>query len=108
MERPLELLPAAVAAELAAGEGPLLLDVREPWEVEICAIPGAINIPMGTVPGRIGELPEDRDIVVVCHHGARSMQVTMFLRGRGFEQASNLKGGVDAWARQIDPAMPTY
>lgn len=108
MEKPLELQPAEVAAGLRTGEGAFLLDVREPWEVEICAIPGAVNIPMGTVPGRLAELPDDRDIVVVCHHGARSMQVTMFLRSRGFEQASNLRGGVDAWARQIDPGMPTY
>ncbi len=108
MARPLELQPSEVAAELAAAGGPFLLDVREPWEFEICAIPGAVNLPMGTLPGRLGELPEDRDIVVVCHHGARSMQVTAFLRGRGFERVSNLGGGVDAWARQIDPGMATY
>ncbi len=108
MELPLEVQPAAVAAAMKAGEGPFLLDVREPWEVEICAMPGAVNFPMGTVPGRLAEVPEDRPVVVVCHHGARSMQVTMFLRSRGFDQASNLRGGVDAWARQIDPSMPTY
>ncbi|HJW02171.1 MAG TPA: rhodanese-like domain-containing protein [Azospira sp.] len=87
---------------------PLLLDVREPWEVALCAIPGATPMPMASVPLRLGELPEDRDIVVICHHGGRSMQVAMFLNSRGFEAVHNLTGGVHAWAHDVDPAMPKY
>ncbi len=91
-----------------SGGTPLLLDVREPQEVAICAIPDSLFIPMGTLPGRVGELPKDRDIVVVCHHGGRSAQVTLWLRAQGFDRAVNLDGGVDAWARRIDPNMKVY
>jgi rhodanese-related sulfurtransferase len=87
---------------------PLLLDVREPWEHQICRIQGAELVPMRTVPARIGELDPERPIVCFCHHGGRSMQVAMFLERQGFSDVYNLTGGVDAWARQVDPAMPTY
>ncbi|MDQ2102592.1 MULTISPECIES: rhodanese-like domain-containing protein [Azospirillum] len=91
-----------------SGGDPLVLDVREPGEVAICALPDSLHIPMGALPARVGELPRDRDIVVVCHHGGRSAQVTMWLRSQGFSRATNLNGGVDAWARRIDPNMKVY
>ncbi|CAO3444799.1 Rhodanese-like domain protein [Azospirillum argentinense] len=91
-----------------SGGDPLVLDVREPGEVAICALPDSLHIPMGALPARVGELPRDRDIVVVCHHGGRSAQVTMWLRSQGFSHATNLNGGVDAWARRIDPNMKVY
>ena len=91
-----------------SGESPLVLDVREPAEVAICAIPDSLHIPMGALPARVGDLPKDRDIVVVCHHGGRSAQVTMWLRSQGLPRAINLEGGVDAWARRIDPNMKVY
>lgn len=87
---------------------PLLLDVREPWEYGICRIDGSELVPMRTVPDKAGELERDRDIVCVCHHGRRSMYVVMFLEQQGFANVFNLTGGVDAWAREVDPAMPTY
>jgi rhodanese-related sulfurtransferase len=87
---------------------PLLLDVREPWEQQICRIEGSEPMPMRTVPARIGELEPGRDVVCVCHHGGRSMQVALFLERQGFANVYNLTGGVDAWARQVDKAMPTY
>ncbi len=87
---------------------PLLLDVREPWEFETCRIDGATLIPMNTIPARIEELDEDAEIVCICHHGARSMQVAAFLERNGFGKTFNLTGGVHAWALQVDPAMPTY
>lgn len=87
---------------------PLLLDVRQPDEVAICAIPGALSMPMATVPLRYGELPEDKEVVVICHHGGRSMQVAMFLEHHGFRAVHNLSGGVHAWAQGVDPTMPTY
>lgn len=92
----------------AARPAPQLLDVREPWEFEHCAIEGAIPMPMGSVPARSGELDPARPLVCVCHHGGRSMQVAMFLAQRGFEDIYNLAGGVDAWALQVEPKMPRY
>jgi rhodanese-related sulfurtransferase len=85
-----------------------ILDVREPWERDICAFDGSHNIPLGELPGRIGELPTDRPLVVVCHHGMRSLQATQWLRAQGREQACNLQGGIDAWASQIDAGMKRY
>jgi rhodanese-related sulfurtransferase len=87
---------------------PVLVDVREPWEVAVCALPGAVALPMNAVPERAGELDPAADTVVICHHGARSFQVGMFLERRGFGRVYNLHGGVDAWARQIDPLMAVY
>lgn len=87
---------------------PLLLDVREPWESEICRIEGAEFAPMQTIPQRLIEWESERDVVCICHHGGRSMHVAMFLERQGFGSVFNLTGGVDAWARQVDPAMPTY
>ena len=87
---------------------PVLLDVREPWEQQICRIEGSELMPMRTVPARANELEPDRDTVCVCHHGGRSAQVAMFLERQGFRNVYNLTGGVDAWARQVDKAMPTY
>lgn len=87
---------------------PFLLDVREPSEFAYCAIPGSVPMPMASVPARAQELPDDVDIVVICHHGARSMQVAMFLERQGFASLINLAGGVAQWAQQVDPAMPQY
>ena len=90
------------------GEKPVLLDVREGWEINICALSGALHIPMGQIPARIEELSPEQEMVVVCHHGVRSLHVAHFLASRGFSKLYNLQGGVDAWAREIDPAMRTY
>lgn len=92
----------------APGEPPVLLDVREGWELNICALPGAVHIPMGQIPARLDELDPRRETVVVCHHGVRSLRVAHFLESRGFRNLYNLQGGVDAWAREIDPAMHKY
>lgn len=87
---------------------PVLLDVREPWEIETCRMAGATPMPMRSVPARFHELDRDAEIVVVCHHGARSYQVAAFLEQQGFANVHNLYGGVAAWAQQVDPTMPTY
>ena len=87
---------------------PVLLDVREPWEVQICSIENSLAIPMNTIADRCAALNPDAETVLICHHGARSMQVALFLERGGFNKLHNLSGGVDAWARQIDPAMSTY
>ncbi len=85
-----------------------LLDVREADELEICSIENATHIPMAQVPARLGELPADRPVVVMCHHGARSLSVVDYLRGNGFGNAVNLEGGIDAWAAEIEPAVGRY
>ncbi|NHZ91787.1 sulfurtransferase [Massilia sp. CCM 8733] len=87
---------------------PLLLDVRENWEFETCKIEGSTQIAMNTIPARIEELDEDAEIVCICHHGARSMQVAAFLERNGFARVTNLSGGIHAWALQVDSTMPRY
>ncbi len=87
---------------------PVLLDVREPWEFEIARLDGALHMPMRDVPTRVAELDPQAETVVICHHGGRSQQVAMFLERSGFTGIYNLAGGVDAWARQVDPAMAKY
>jgi rhodanese-related sulfurtransferase len=91
-----------------ANQDVTILDVREPWEVAICAIPGSINVPLSTLPHNLNRLPEKGPLVVLCHHGMRSMQAVAWLRQNGFENATNLQGGIDAWARQVDTSMATY
>ncbi|HYF57710.1 MAG TPA: rhodanese-like domain-containing protein [Burkholderiaceae bacterium] len=99
-----------LAAWLAdpAREAPLLLDVREPWEVATCALAGAVVVPMREIPARLDEIDPARPTVVYCHHGIRSRQVAHFLSSRGFDDVWNLSGGIDAWAREVDPSCPTY
>jgi rhodanese-related sulfurtransferase len=89
-------------------EPPLLIDVREPWELEICRIEGSQPLPMGRVVASLGRLDPSKETVVICHHGIRSQQVAHYLEQRGFEQVINLVGGVDAWARRVEPGMATY
>jgi rhodanese-related sulfurtransferase len=94
---------------LANGSGPVaLLDVREPWEFEVCRIEGSRLIPLSQLPARLNELDPARPTVVVCHHGVRSLRAAAFLEHCGFEDVVNLSGGIDAWARTVDPAMAVY
>jgi len=106
-ELPLEI-DVREAAQLLQSGRVHLLDVREPYELNICKVPGAIHVPMREIPGALAELPNDRPLLVLCHHGGRSMQVTQFLRANGRPRVSNISGGIDAWARLVDPAMPRY
>lgn len=103
-----------VPAELVAWLGdrtrarPLLLDVREPWEFQTCRIADSLLMPMQSVAARISELDPEAPTVVICHHGSRSLLVAGFLERRGFAQVYNLAGGVNAWARSVDPMMAVY
>ena len=105
-----QISPAQLAQRLndVQQPAPLLLDVREPWELEICRIEGSVAMPMGSVPARFPELDRDRETVVICHHGGRSAQVCMFLERQGFSSVINLAGGVAGWAAQVDPRMAQY
>ncbi len=103
-----QLTPQQVQDGLQKQPAPLLLDVREEDEVRLCALPGSLHIPMNLIPLRHNELPDDVPIIVYCHHGIRSLNVARYLVHVGFENVANLQGGIDAWARQIDPSMPRY
>lgn len=87
---------------------PLLLDVREPWEFEICHLQDSVNIPMAQIPQNIETVRQAEACVVICHHGIRSMQVINFLERQSCDNLINLEGGVDAWARQIDLEIAIY
>ena len=89
-------------------QAPLVLDVREGWEIETCALPEFKHIPMGLVPEQLGELDTQQDIVVMCHHGIRSYRVCQVLEANGYEKIYNLQGGINAWADLVDPEMVTY
>jgi rhodanese-related sulfurtransferase len=104
-----EITAEEVKGKLDAGENFTLLDVREPWEFETAKISSAKLMPMGEVPSRAHqELDPEDHIVVVCHHGVRSMNVTVWLRQQGFENAQSMRGGIDAWSRRVDGNVPLY
>jgi rhodanese-related sulfurtransferase len=103
-----EIGPAALKARLQCAQPPLVLDVREKWELEVARLPGTTDIPMGEIPQRLAELPRDREIVVMCHGGVRSLRVAQFLAQNGFSQLANLTGGIHAWACDVDPSVGTY
>lgn len=106
---PPEISVDTLAKLLKQENPPLLLDVREPWETQTASLPGATLIPMGDIPSRAHqELDPDQPTVVLCHHGARSLNVTMWLRAQGFDHAQSLAGGIDHWSAVIDPTIPRY
>ncbi|MBI1395554.1 MAG: sulfurtransferase [Betaproteobacteria bacterium] len=87
---------------------PDILDVRQPWEHALCALAGSVAVPLAELPARAGDLNAERDWVVVCHHGVRSLHAASFLERLGFPRVFNLQGGIDAWARDVDPAIARY
>ena len=102
-------ISAADAAALLKENGAKLIDVREPWEFATARIEGSLLIPMGEVPARAHqELDPEERLLVVCHHGIRSMNVAVWLRNQGFEQAQSLRGGIDAWSSEVDPTVGRY
>ncbi len=109
MNYPLEMsvTEARQALDAAPGET-ALVDVREPYEVEICRVAGALFIPMRQIPAHLGTLPRDKHLLVLCHHGSRSMNVTQYLRANGYSAVTNIAGGIAAWADQLEPAMQRY
>lgn len=108
----MQQLQVTELAARAAGEGFVLLDVREPWELQTARleIPGAtlLHIPMQAVPLRLAEIPRTQPVACICHHGGRSAQVVAFLMRQGYDDVYNLAGGIDAWSTQVDPRVPRY
>lgn len=89
-------------------QGALLLDVREPGELAIAQVEPSLHIPMPEIPSRLGEIPADRPVLVLCHHGGRSARVTQFLRAAGRDNITNIAGGIHAWAQLVDPSLQRY
>nr|WP_315465752.1 rhodanese-like domain-containing protein [uncultured Rhodoferax sp.] len=110
-----QIRPTDLEAWYASVEGqgqPLVLDVREPHELAVASVvPDGfelLRIPMGVIPVRLQDVPAGRPIACLCHHGARSMQVALFLQSRGFEGLANIAGGIDAWSVERDAGVPRY
>jgi len=104
----LEITPREVKRKLDGGEKLLLVDVREPHEHTICHIEGATLIPMGTIPANLQRLDADEDVICVCHHGMRSLDVANWLRAQGVKSAKSMAGGIDRWSMEVDPKVPRY
>lgn len=107
-EMPLEIDVATLAGLRESATPPLVVDVREDWERDLVALTDAQAIPLGEIPQRIAEIPRDRQVVMMCHHGARSGRAVAWLRTQGYDNVTNLAGGIHAWAETIDPRLPTY
>jgi rhodanese-related sulfurtransferase len=107
MAEVLEITPKQLDAMLRGSDPPVVVDVREPWEAEICSIEGSQLIPMGSLPQRLQEIPRDRTIAVICHAGQRSYHAAAWLLAQGVEAVS-VAGGIDAWAVEVDAEMKRY
>jgi rhodanese-related sulfurtransferase len=103
-----EIAPPELSARLARNDPPLLLDVRQDWETKLCRLPNSIHIPIEEIEFRVEELDRNSEIVVYCHQGVRSAAVAEYLRQLGFANVKNLAGGLDSWARTVDPTMRRY
>jgi rhodanese-related sulfurtransferase len=103
-----EISPTELKRRRDAGTGPIVVDVREKWELDTASIPQVLHIPMAEIPSRIGELDASQEIVVMCRSGGRSMQVAQFLARNGFGSVANLTGGILAWSRDVDPSVRAY
>jgi rhodanese-related sulfurtransferase len=104
----LEITPGEVKARLDRGEKLVLVDVREPWEHQVCTIEGAQLIPMGSLAARLQTLPDVDELICYCHHGMRSLDAAAWLRFQGIEKAKSLAGGIERWSVEIDPRVPRY
>jgi len=104
----LEITPAEVKARLDQGEKLILIDVREPWEYEVCRIEGARHVPLGALAASLQTLPDVDEVICYCHHGIRSLDAATWLRFQGIEKAKSLSGGIERWALEVDPQVPRY
>jgi rhodanese-related sulfurtransferase len=105
---PIEIDVRALKERIAAANPPIVLDVREPQEIEIARFPGALEIPMQSIPSRMDELDRNAEIFVLCHHGMRSAHVADYLLEQGFTRIGNVTGGIDAWSMLVDPSVRRY
>jgi adenylyltransferase/sulfurtransferase len=103
-----EMTPKELQARLGESQPPVLLDVRQDWETKLCRLENSIHIPIEEIELRTEELNPESEIVVYCHQGVRSAAVAEYLRSLGFSSVRNLAGGLDSWARSVDPSMRRY
>ena len=104
----LEIKPAEVKARMDRGEKLVLIDVREPWEHQLCSIQGATLVPLGSLAASLQSLPDVDEVICYCHHGMRSLDAAAWLRFQGIERAKSLEGGIERWSVEIDPSVPRY
>ncbi len=107
-EDPIEISPQALVERVRAGEPILLVDVREPWEYDVCRIEGANLVPLGEIPSRVEELRIAGAVVCYCHRGVRSLEAASWLRSKGVVKATSLSGGIERWSLEIDRSVPRY
>jgi rhodanese-related sulfurtransferase len=103
-----EISATELKARRDRGEKPVVLDVREDWELQLASIPDVVHVPMNQVPTRVSELSRDAETIVMCHAGARSLRVAHYLANQGFTNVANLTGGIAAWSEQVDATVPHY
>jgi adenylyltransferase/sulfurtransferase len=103
-----DIAPKELKARLDAGEDIDIIDVREGWEVNIGTLPNAINIPMDDIPESLDKVSRDKPVVIMCHTGRRSEEVTYWLETEGYENVYNLVGGIAQWIRDVDPSIQSY
>ena len=103
-----EISPSEYVREAALKPATLLVDVREAWERDIAKLEGALHVPMAEVPARLAEIGRERDVVVMCRSGGRSLKVAQYLEAQGYRSVANLTGGILAWQREVDPSLATY
>jgi len=103
-----DFTPLELVQEMEKRKDLLMLDVREPTEIQICHLENAMHVPMGQIPSKIDDLPRNKDLVVFCHMGVRSKQVMHYLRKNGFTRVFNLKGGIDRWSIEVDAKVQRY
>jgi rhodanese-related sulfurtransferase len=103
-----EMTVEELKARRDRGESPLVIDVREDWELQLASIPDVVHVPMNQLPARLGEFTREAETIVMCHAGGRSMRVAHFLAGKGFTNVANLSGGINAWSQAIDATVPLY
>ena len=107
-DEPIEIDVEELDARLKSGEALQVLDVREPWELEIARLPNTIDIPMSTLPKGLCNIDQEKPLAVICHHGGRSLQVARWLRQQGYAKAQSVRGGLDVWSQAIDSSIPRY
>jgi rhodanese-related sulfurtransferase len=103
-----EISALELKARRDRGETPLVVDVREDWELKLASIPDVLHVPMNQIPARLGEFQRDGEVIVMCHAGGRSMRVAHFLANQGFTNVANLSGGISAWSQDVDATVPQY
>jgi len=104
----IQISPKIVSERITRGDKLLLVDVREPWEYDLCRLPGAKLIPLGTLPANLSTLLDAEDVICYCHHGVRSLDAAVWLRQQGVESAKSMAGGIERWSAEVDPNVPRY